>query len=342
VYEQSEGRDGFVSLEVSPHLAGNTARTCAEARRLWRALQRDNVMIKVPATPEGIPAITTLVGEGINVNVTLLFSRDVYEQVADAYLRGLEQLEVAGGDPGRVASVASFFVSRIDTLVDSVIDRRLRQARSESEKAMLKSIRGRVAVANAKLAYQRHRQMFGGDRWNRLRERGARVQRLLWASTSTKNPEYRDVMYVEELIGPDTVNTLPPVTYRAFREHGQVRPSLEEDLDGANTTMAALGQLDIPIQGVTDRLLRDGVRLFADAFDKMLATVDEARRHAAEPPPRRQSQRLPDELETLVRSEVAEWQEGGKVHRLWGTSARNHSCTSCCSAWVVRACVRRF
>jgi transaldolase/glucose-6-phosphate isomerase len=321
VYEQSEGQDGFVSLEVSPHLAGNTARTCAEARRLWRALDRDNVMIKVPATPEGIPAITTLVSEGINVNVTLLFSREVYEQVADAYLRGLEQRVAAGGDPGRVASVASFFVSRIDTLVDSVIDRRLGQARSESEKGMLKSIRGRVAIANVKLAYQSYRQLFGGDRWNRLQERGARVQRLLWASTSTKNPEYRDVMYVEELIGPDTVNTLPPATYQAFREHGQVRPSLEEGLDGANTTMADLGQLDIPIQGVTERLLRDGVRVFADAFDKMLAAVDDARRHTAEPPPRRQSRRLPGELETRVRAEIAAWQGGGKVHRLWERDA---------------------
>src|SRR5215467_3288897 len=220
VYDATGMRDGYVSLEVSPLVAYDTAATLGEARRLWTAVARDNLMIKVPATREGIPAIQQLVGEGINVNVTLLFSQDCYERVAEAYIAGLEKYAAKHGDLTRVASVASFFISRIDTAIDTLVTNRLRAAANSNETSVLRGLMGKVAIANAKLTYQRYRELFSGRRWLALADQGAQTQRLLWASTGTKNPSYRDVVYVEELIGSDTVNTIPPATLEAFREHG--------------------------------------------------------------------------------------------------------------------------
>lgn len=275
VYEQTKRRDGFVSLEVSPHLARDTQATLEEARRLWRRVGRDNVMIKVPGTPEGIVAFRQLISEGIHVNVTLLFSQQVYEQVAEAYMAGLEALAARSGDPSRVSSIASFFISRIDTAIDALLSARLTTATSAGEQALLRGLLGKVAIANGKLAYQRYKAIFSGERWQALANHGAHTQRVLWASTSTKNPTYCDVIYVEELIGPDTVNTMPSSTIEAFRDHGRPRFSLEEDVEGAYDTMQTLERIGISMDEVTDRLLDDGVRLFAEAFDKLLRAVEE-------------------------------------------------------------------
>jgi transaldolase len=273
VYESSKRRDGYVSLEVSPYLARDTQGTLQEARRLWKAVGRDNLMIKVPGTKEGIPAFQQLISEGININVTLLFSQEVYQQVAEAYIAGLEQFAAGGGDVSKMASVASFFISRIDSSVDSIAEARLKTSKDSREQEQLKGILGKVAIANGKLAYQRYEKIFATDRWKKLAAKGAKTQRVLWASTSTKNPNYRDVMYVEELIGPDTVNTVPPNTLDAFRDHGRSRVSLTEDVPAAEQTMKTLAQLGISIDEVTDKLTDDGVRLFAEAFDKLLAAV---------------------------------------------------------------------
>ncbi|MGD0517019.1 MAG: transaldolase [Thermoguttaceae bacterium] len=277
IYEQTRRLDGYVSLEVSPYLAHDAKGTVTEAHRLWDKVGRENLLIKVPAAPEGVPAIRQLIADGINVNVTLLFSRKVYEQVADAYISALEELDSRGGDLSRMAGVASFFVSRIDSSIDSLVESRLAAATNEAEKTRLRSIPGRVAIANAKLVYQEFKEIFGGKRWQVLAAKGARVQRLLWASTSTKNPNYRDVLYVEELIGRDTVNTLPPATLDAFREHGHSRPSLEENIDDARAVMETLAQAGISMDEITDKLLDDGVRLFAGAFDRLLAAVEKKR-----------------------------------------------------------------
>jgi transaldolase / glucose-6-phosphate isomerase len=274
VYEQTKRRDGYVSLEVSPYLAHKTQETKDEARRLWKTVGRENVMIKVPGTPEGIPAIRELIGSGINVNVTLLFAQSVYEQVAEAYIAGLEDLAGRGGDLSKVASVASFFVSRIDALIDGKIDAMLKDAAAGTDPALLKSLHGKVAIANAKLTYQKYKEIFSGPRWQALAAKGATTQRVLWASTGTKNPAYSDVLYVEELIGPDTVNTVPPATFDAFRDHGKPRASLEENVDGARKTMADLGRSPISMKAVTDQLTEDGVKLFAKAFDELLAAVE--------------------------------------------------------------------
>lgn len=273
VYEKSNFRDGYVSLEVSPYLARKTKETIDEARRLWKTVQRENVMIKVPGTTEGIPAIRQLIGEGININVTLLFSQDVYETVALSYVAGLEDLAARGGNLKKMAGVASFFISRIDTLADSLLNEKIKSATDTSQKTFLESIEGKVAIANGKLAYQRYQRIFSGPQWQAFASKGAQTQRVLWASTSTKNPKYRDVIYVEELIGPDTVNTMPPATIDAFRDHGRLRNSLTEDLPGAEKTMQDLASAGISIKEVTDKLTDDGVKLFADAFDKLLAAV---------------------------------------------------------------------
>jgi len=269
VYQQSKRRDGYVSLEVSPFLANNTKGTLEEARRLWKAVDRENLMIKVPATPDGIPAIRQLLEEGLNINVTLLFAQSAYEKVAEAFIAALEARAAKGLDVSRVASVASFFVSRIDTLVDSRVDE-LEKNASGAKKELLESVRGKIAIANAKLTYQKYQELFGGPRWKALAGKGAQTQRLLWASTSTKNPKYRDVIYVEELIGADTVNTIPPATFDAFREHGNLRKSLTEDVLGGANTMENLRKAGIAMQEVTDKLLIDGVKLFADAFKQLL------------------------------------------------------------------------
>jgi transaldolase/glucose-6-phosphate isomerase len=237
-------------------------------------VNRENVMIKVPGTAEGLPAIRQLIGEGINVNVTLLFAQEVYEKVAEAYILGLEDLAKNGGNLKKMAGVASFFISRIDTLVDSMIDDKLKTVTDAQQQALLTSLKGKVAIANGKLTYQRYQKIFSGPRWEALAAGGAQTQRVLWASTSTKNPAYRDVMYVEELIGPDTVNTMPPATVDAFRDHGRLRNSLTQDVAGAQKVMDDLAKSGISIDEVTTKLTKDGVKLFADAFHKLLDAVE--------------------------------------------------------------------
>jgi len=273
VYAESKCRDGYVSLEVSPFLGFDTKASLAEARRLWKAVARPNVMIKIPGTPEGLPAIRQALEDGININITLLFAQSAYEQVAEAFLSALEARAAKGQDISHIASVASFFVSRIDTLVDSKIDEKLKTTTDASQKALLESIRGKIAIANARLTYKKYQELFGGPRWRALAAKGAQTQRLLWASTSTKNPKYRDVIYVEELIGADTVDTIPPATFDAFRDHGKLRPSLTENVEGAAKTMADMEKAGISMKEVTHKLMVDGVKLFSDAFTTLLAAT---------------------------------------------------------------------
>ncbi len=321
VYEKTNRRDGYVSLEVSPYLARDTQATITEARRLWKALSLENVMIKVPGTPEGIPAIEELTSEGINVNVTLLFAREAYEKVAEAYLKGLERFAASGGSLSRVASVASFFVSRIDSAVDNLATERLKTATGREQREALEEILGKVAIANARLAYQRYKEIYGSPRWKDLAGKGAQTQRLLWASTGTKNPKYSDVLYVEELIGPDTVNTIPPATLAAFREHGRVRSSLEESLAEARGTFWLLERAGISMQEITTRLVDDGVRLFAEAFDKLLGAVEKGCKSQTASAIERQSYTLPQPLEAAVRASLEDWKANGKVRRLWARDA---------------------
>ncbi|HLE26311.1 MAG TPA: bifunctional transaldolase/phosoglucose isomerase [Thermodesulfobacteriota bacterium] len=317
VYGKTKRRDGYVSLEVSPYLANDTAGTLEEARRLWKAVGRDNILIKVPATKAGIPVIKQLISEGINVNVTLLFSQETYEQVAEAYISGLEAFVSKGGDPSGVASVASFFVSRIDTAIDNLGTAKLKTAKSASEQAVLRSVIGKVAIANARLTYQQYKEIYRSVRWQALAAKGTQTQRLLWASTSAKNPSYRDVLYVEELIGADTVNTVPAATFDAFRDHGRPRASLEEQLEEAHDTMEVLGQAGISMQAVTDKLLDDGVRLFADAFDKLLSAVEKKRELLLGKKLNRQTYKLPENLDAAVKTSLEDWRVNGKVRRLW-------------------------
>ena len=279
VYDRTATLDGYVSLEVAPDLANDTDRTLSEARRLWKTVGRPNILIKVPATPEGVPAIRTLTSEGINVNVTLLFARSAYEAVAHAFIEGLETRVAAGADLAHVGSVASFFVSRIDSMVDAELEAKLKSA-AGSDKARLEGLLGKVAIANAKLAYQSYKKIFSGPRWEALAKKHAQVQRVLWASTGTKNPKYRDVLYVEELIGRDTVNTMPPETLSAFRDHGRVRPSLEEDVAGAVALLEALEKAGVSLHKVTDDLLADGVKKFVEPFTKLLNAVERRCREA--------------------------------------------------------------
>jgi transaldolase/glucose-6-phosphate isomerase len=321
VYQATTCRDGFVSLEVSPYLAMDTDGTVEEARRLWRAVDRENLMIKVPGTAPGLPAIRTLLGEGINVNVTLLFSQAVYEQVADAYLGGLEVLVAQGGDPRRVASVASFFVSRIDSAIDKQIEEQLAGVNDPELRATLEGLRGKVAIANAKLAYQRCKRLFSGPRWERLVAEGARPQRLLWASTGTKNPAYRDVLYIEELIGADTVNTMPPATMDAFRDHGLQRASLEQGVAEAERVMATLARVGISIDEVTAKLVEDGVQLFADAADQLLGAVASKRAILLGSRLNRQSHTLPAAFDEVVNEALEDWRRHGKIRRLWAGDA---------------------
>jgi transaldolase/glucose-6-phosphate isomerase len=270
VYQQTKRRDGYVSLEVSPLLANDTQGTIDEARRLWKSVGRENVMIKVPGTKEGLPAIRQLLEEGININITLLFAQSVYEQVAEIFIAALEARVKKGQDLSHIASVASFFVSRIDSMIDAQIDAKLKAETDPNKRALLTSLQGKVAIANAKLTYRKYQEIYSTPRWKALAAKGAQTQRLLWASTSTKNPKYRDVMYVEELIGPDTVDTIPPATFDAFRDHGRVRPSLTENVDEAAKVMASLEKAGISMKDVTEKLVVDGVKLFADAFKQLL------------------------------------------------------------------------
>src|SRR3981189_320549 len=316
VFEAAKGADGYVSLEVSPYLAMSTEGTVAEAKRLWQAVGRHNLMIKVPATRPGPPAMPRLTGGGLNVNIALLFSQQSYEQVVEAYLAGLEDLVARGGDPGRIASVASFFVSRLAVAVAKLIEERLAKTDDAGLRAALSALRGKVAIANAKLAYQRYKRLFAGARWNKLQAKGARVQRLLWASTGTKNKHYSDVLYVDELIAADTVNTLPPPTMDAFRDHGKPRASLEQNLDEAGQVMAALERSGISIDQVTATLVDEGVKLFADAFDKLLGAVAVNRAAIVGDKLDGQACKLPPELEKAGRAVLGTSPPGGNVRRL--------------------------
>ena len=270
VYDESRHRDGYVSLEVSPTLALEKDKTLDEARRLWKAVNRPNVMIKVPGTKECVPAIRQLLEEGININITLLFAQSAYEQVAEQFIAALEARVAQGKDISHIASVASFFVSRIDTLADSLIDEKLKSASDPQQKSLLESLKGKVAIANAKVTYKKYQELFTSPRWKALAAKGVQTQRLLWASTSTKNKAYRDVIYVEELIGADTVDTIPPATFDAFRDHGKLRASLTENVDQAVKTMADLEKAGLSMNEITGKLLVDGIKLFSDAFVELL------------------------------------------------------------------------
>jgi transaldolase / glucose-6-phosphate isomerase len=277
VYARTDKLDGYVSLEVSPLLARDTEGTIAEAKRLWAKLDRPNVMIKIPATPEGLPAIRECIAAGININVTMIFAIENYEEVAEAYVSGLEQRAAAGQPVDHVASVASVFVSRIDTAVDSQLEARIRRSDDENEKATLSALLGKAAIANAKMQYQRFKEIFSSERFAKLKAQGARVQRPLWASTGTKNPNYSDVLYVESLIGPDTVNTLPPATFTAFRDHGKARLTIEENLDEARSTLAKLAEVGIDLKQVCQKLQDDGVKAFADSFESLMQSITSKR-----------------------------------------------------------------
>jgi len=277
VFEKTKGLDGYVSLECSPFLANDTAGTIEEARRLWRAVDRKNVMIKIPGTPAGMPAIEQCIYEGININVTLLFSLESYERTIDAYLNGLNRRLSEGKPIEHIASVASFFVSRIDTAVDKRLEELIARAEDKETKARLQSLLGRVAIANAKLAYRIYKSVFHGERFAALKAAGAMVQRPLWASTSVKNPAYGDVYYVEALIGPETINTLPPATFVAFRDHGRVRITIEDNLEEEQAILERLEAVEIRLADVTTKVLEDGVRLFVEPFEKLLAAIEKRR-----------------------------------------------------------------
>ena len=272
VYDATNGGDGFVSIEVSPSVAHDTAATVSEAKRLWERVARPNVMIKVPGTPEGVPAVRELIAAGVNVNITLLFAVEAHRRVIDAYLAGLEARSAGGKDISRVASVASFFVSRVDTSIDAKLDAMAKDGKLDGPRAT--ALKGQAAIANAKLAYTLFQQSFSGARWDALAKKGARVQRPLWASTSTKNPAYRDVIYAEELIGPDTVNTMPPATLDAFRDHGETRRTVDASVDAATRLLADLAGVGISLDAVTDQLLVEGLASFQKSFDTLLAGLE--------------------------------------------------------------------
>lgn len=312
VYDCTDGEDGYISLECSPYLADDTEATVREAQRLWAAVARPNLMVKVPATPAGIPAIRQLIGRGLNINITLLFAVSVYEQVVEAYLAGLEDLDRSGGDLSKIGSVASIFVSRIDVATDKRLDKL-------GDKELADRLRGKAGIANAKIAYARYQALFSTSRWQRLAAAGARTQRLLWASTSTKNPAYKDTMYVEALIGRDTVDTMPPATMDAFRDHGVVIPdAIERNVSDARAVLAELEQHGIPLQAITDELVRDGVQKFADAFDKLFCAIARRRRALLD-------HELDDheiapgstELKSAIDAEMEVWRKDGRIRRLW-------------------------
>jgi transaldolase / glucose-6-phosphate isomerase len=317
VYDLRHGKDGYVSLEVSPYLANDTKATIAEARKLWKRVHRKNLMIKVPATEAGLPAIEQLIGEGISVNITLLFSQKVYLRVAEAYLKGLETYVAGGGDPSHVASVASFFVSRIDTVVDKQLDDKIARANDPGEKERLAALKGKIAIANAKLAYQDYKRLIAGERWEKLAAKGAKPQRLLWASTGTKNKEYSDVLYVEELIGADTVNTMPPATLEAFRNHGRPRDSLEENIEEARHALAELERSGVSLDEITAELVKDGVKQFADAADKLYGAVAHKRATVLGSAIDHQTLALGGELAKAVAKDTDEWRASAKIRRLW-------------------------
>ncbi|HEY1561362.1 MAG TPA: bifunctional transaldolase/phosoglucose isomerase [Caulobacteraceae bacterium] len=311
VYDATKGADGFVSLECSPYLANDTKATIAEARRLWAAVDRPNLLIKVPATQAGLPAIRALIGEGVNVNITLLFSVETYRRVAEAYIGGLEDLKSSGGDPAKIASVASFFVSRIDVAVDEA----LKHQSSEGE-----AVSGKVAIANAKIAYAAYKEIFAGDRWQALQKAGARTQRLLWASTSTKSKDLRDTIYVEGLVGRDTVDTMPPATMDAFRDHGVIEPdAIEHDLDAAKATLTMLAGLGIDLESVTSKLIIEGVQKFDDSFDELLGAI--ARRSRSKDVGATRVEAGSGTAKKAFADELEVWRKGGLTRRLWSGDA---------------------
>jgi transaldolase/glucose-6-phosphate isomerase len=312
VYEETKGRDGYISLECSPYLANDPEGTITEARRLWAAVDRPNLMVKVPATPAGLPAIRRLIGEGLNINITLLFSVGVYEDVVEAYLAGLEDLSRVGGDLARTGSVASIFVSRIDVAVDKLLE-------GLGDASVANELRGKAGIANAKLAYGRYEALFSGPRWEALARAGARTQRLLWASTSTKNPAYKDTMYVEALISRDTVDTIPPATMDAFRDHGAVKAdALEQDVDVAQDVIDALERHGVSLKAVTDELVIEGVRQFADSFDKLFTAVARQRRVLTEGEQPRFALSLGSaQIQAAYDAELEAWRKDGRIRRLW-------------------------
>ncbi len=319
VFERTKGLDGFVSLEVSPYLALRMEDTVNEARRLHKWVDRPNLMVKVPGTPECVPAIRTLISEGININVTLLFSNDAYKAVAEAYIAGLEDRHAKGLDISRISSVASFFVSRIDAQIDKKIDERV--AAGDKDAEALKKLRGKVAIANAKMAYVLYQDMVAGERWKKLAAAGANPQRLLWASTGVKDKAYSDVLYVEELIGRDTVDTIPPATMDAFRDHGRVRASLTENMDEARHVMAEVERLGLDLPGVTKHLVEDGVKLFADAADALLLAVAKKRATLLGSNVASLHYSLPEALDKTVDASLETWRKDGSVRKLWARDA---------------------
>ncbi len=319
VYEATNKVDGYVSLEVSPYLALRTDETVAEARRLWKMVARDNLMVKVPGTDQGTPAIKTLIAEGMNINVTLLFSQQAYKDVAEAFIAGLEDYKSRGGDVSHVASVASFFVSRIDAVIDKQIDKNA--AAGGSDVADLKRIRGKVAIANAKMAYQHYQSLIGSDRWKTLAAAGAMPQRLLWASTGTKDKAYSDVLYVEELVGRDTVNTMPPATMDAFRDHGHAKEALTEGVADAKEILSTAERLGLNLGKVTHDLVEDGVKLFAKAADDLLGAVAAKRNAMLGDTLVMVSSKLPEAMGKAVEASLDGWREAGKLRDLWARDA---------------------
>lgn len=324
VYDATNRRDGYVSLEVSPTLARKTQESIEEARRLWKAVGRENVMIKIPGTDEGVPAVRQLISEGVNINITLLFAQEAYEKVAEAYIAGLEDRVKKNQDISKMASVASFFVSRIDSLVDTTIQNKLKTETDPRKKELLTSLLGKIAIANAKQAYRTYEKIIGGARWKALAAKGAQTQRLLWASTSTKNPSYRDVLYVEELIGPDTVNTIPPATMDAFRDHGKVARTIDQDLAAADKTMADLHKAGISMQQITTQLLDEAIKLFDEAFNKLIGAVGAVASKKADagqaPAGNSITQGMTAALgasQQSVDATIQDWVKNDKVNRLW-------------------------
>jgi transaldolase/glucose-6-phosphate isomerase len=277
VYQSTKGLDGFVSIEVSPDLAYNTEVTIAEARRLFSTIGKKNILVKVPATQQGLPAIEQLTSEGVNVNITLLFSVKRYEEVAEAYLRGLEKRANQGKPIHEITSVASFFVSRVDTLSDKLLEARISSAGSKAEKDKISALIGKAAVANAKIAYKKYKGIFAGKRFNALKEKRGRIQRLLWGSSGTKNPKYSDIKYVQELIGPDSINTMPETTMMAFKDHGQVKITIEDSLEEAERLFPELRSIGVDIDEVAEQLEREGVQLFSDSFFSLLKEIAKKR-----------------------------------------------------------------
>ena len=315
VWDETKGLDGYVSLEVSPYLALTTEPTIHEAHHLWKRVQRTNLMVKVPGTEAGVPAIRSLIAAGININVTLLFSVDAYRKVLDAYISGLEERAERGDNVSGISSVASFFVSRIDGKIDGAIDKRL--AAGDKDAEALKAVRGKVAIANAKIAYQHYLDVKNSDRWRALEAKGANPQRLLWASTGTKDKAYSDVLYVEELIGPETVNTMPPATMDAFRDHGHVRPSLTENVDAARHVLSEAERLGLDLNHVTTTLVEEGVKSFAEAFDALLGAVADKRTTLIGDAVTKTTLHLPADLQAAVDESLDSWRKEGKIRRLW-------------------------